>query len=201
VTASTALSIKSVATATPVFIYLITVCIATLNISVFLIVSSSFTSQSPKRAVTDKIELAKSPVPPNREPTPFATATNACLTMSITANKPLNVLFKFSEFVSLSFRCAVRFLNASVMLYSCCAVIGGKISRNASFTGLIILSTPSKAFLAASISAVLPPKSFQPCNILFLASADEFIIALNASLISVSNSFASSKSPTIISQL
>ena len=91
--------------------------------------------------------------------------------------------------------------HRSVISANCFPVIGGKISWNASRTGLTTLTNPSKTFFTASIIMVRPPRSFQSCNILFLASAEAFTMLPRALLTSVKSSFASSKSPIIISQL
>ena len=79
--------------------------------------------------------------------------------------------------------------------------MGGNISRKASFMGAITDIIPSKEFLKASTRATRPPRSFHPCNIEFRASAESLMIFPKTLLTSVKSSFASSKSPTIISHL
>ena len=76
---------------------LATVCTAFSNIFVVLIVSFSFTSQSPILAVTPNMLPPRSSTFPSKGDSPLNTAENACLMISRTANKPLNVRLRFSD--------------------------------------------------------------------------------------------------------
>ena len=138
---------------------------------------------------------------PRTEIIPLPNDVMALIPISNKENTPLNVSFKLFAVVSLIFKCDVSFFNPTLKEYNCLAVIGGKISLNASCIGFNILSRPSKVFFNESIIAVRPPKSFQSDKTLFRASAEVLIILLKVSLIPVKKLFASSKSPTIISQL
>ena len=164
-------------------------------------VSSNLTRYSPKFAVRLSIPLPAGKNAPTKSTIPPVTAVNACFNISSTANTPLNVLFRLLLVSSLILKFSVKSRIFLVISANCCPVIGGNISLNASLIGLAMLSKPSNAFFTASISMVRPPRSFQSCNILFRASAEALISPLNVSLTSVRSSFASSKSPTIISQL
>ena len=66
--------------------------------------SSILTRKSPILPVTPKTPPPRVLKPPNNGVIVLNNAENACLPMSKTANIPLNVLFKFADAVSLSFR-------------------------------------------------------------------------------------------------
>ena len=120
----------------------------------------------------------------------------------IMENIPSKVDFILSPYLS------VHSLNAfdksrifSVILISCSDVAGGNTSRNAFLIGLMIFIKPSNAFLSASTAAARPPFSAHSPTTLFRASADFPIISLNVSETLVQSFLASSKSPTIYSQV
>ena len=175
---------------------------------------TAFTNM-PDSLIDSRKEVRKSPIEPVTFKTPpprpvrllnnFEIPTIRVLTkstpMPITENNPLKVDLSFSDSSLLSLILAVISLIFSVMSYNCCAVVGGNTSRKASLTGSIILIIPSKALRRDSIKAVRPPKFFHPCSSSLRAFAESPMIPLNVSLISVRSSLASSKSPTIISQL
>ena len=116
-------------------------------------------------------------------------------------NKPLKVLFKLFDVVSLNLNLSVKFLKPSVNLAKSAPVIDLNTSEKASLMGLITDNTPSNAFLIPSIKFVRPPKSLQSLNILLRASADLLINPVRVSLTPVHKSLASSKSPMMILQL
>ena len=116
-----------------------------------LIASSSLTTQLPIVPVTLKKPLARLVSPSDNGRTALKAAKKPCFTMSTIANTPLNVFFRFSAVSPLTLKREVSSLIFSVSVYSCSPVMGGKISRNASFTGVTTLTTPSKAFRSASI--------------------------------------------------
>ena len=163
--------------------------------------SANATIPSPNLAVSPKIPPPRSPTVPNNDEPAFTTATNTCFTISTIANSPLKVRLRLSEAVSLSLNFEVRFFKPSVNPTSFSAVIGGNISRNASLMGVMTLFKPSYTFLKDSIKSSLPPKTFQFSSNSLRDSADLPMIAPIVSLTFVNNSFASSKSPTRISQV
>ena len=128
-------------------------------------------------------------------------ATIASLQILNIENKPLKVLFKLFDVVSLNLNLSVKFLKPSVNLAKSDPLIESNTSEKASFTGLTTDNTPSNAFLIPSIKFVRPPKSFQSFNTLLRASADLLINPVRVSLTLVHKSLASSKSPMIILQL
>ena len=144
-----------------VFTISTTVETALPKISVFFTVSSSLTRYSPKLPVSDNTPFPAGKKRPINSPIPPATALKACPTISSTANTPLNVFFRFFELSSPILNFAVRSRIRSVISANCFPVIGGKISLNASRTGLATLTSPSKTFFTASIIMVRPPRSFQ----------------------------------------
>ena len=131
---------------------------------------------------------------PENNPPPPENALNiepiAVLPMSNIENTPLNVSFIFAAVLSLILSFSVKFSNPLVSSISFFPVIGGKISRNASFTEPATLPTPSNIFLKPEIRESLPPPLFHSSNILFLASIPGFIRFSNPLLIPVSNSVA-----------
>ena len=169
-----------------------------VNISVSLMVSLSLTSQSPILAVTPSIPPPRSSRPPNKGEIALNTATNACFMMLSIANRPLNVRLSLSDAESLSFSFAVNSFNAFVNAASRSAVIGGKISRNASFIGLTMDPIPSQTFQKDSMRSSRPPSSFHPESISLRASAPLAKTSHIALARSVHNSVASSASPNIM---
>ena len=159
--------------------------------------------KSPIAAVILSIR-SKTPVTPppeNIPPIALLTITRTFLNISKIEKTPLKVLLILSAVSSLTFNFSVKLLIAEVILYNCSDVAGGNISLNASCIGFITSANALKEFLKASITSTRPPMSFQPCSRLFLESADFPIRELTTSLISVSNAFASSKSPIRISHV
>ena len=169
--------------------------------SLCLITLSSAVSHSPNEPVTVNILEANELLPPITVLIPFANPTNNCLPISIIANNPLNVLLKLFKVGSLILKFSVKLLILEVMLYNCSDVVGGNISLNAPPIALNTSNKPVATFLKDSIKSILPPKSFHPWSIWFLASALSFIIPPITSLIPVNNSLASLKSPIIISHV
>ncbi len=178
------------------------VSLTTENPFPVLIPSSSFIKNSPN------FEVAVSTPSPNDDIefplikfiNGFSTEVKACLPISKMENTPLKVVLSFSAAPSLSFNLEVNSFNPSVNPCSCSAVVSGNISRKASFIGEIIESAPFHVFQNELIRSFLPPKSFQPCNNSFLELAELLSISPIVSLTFVKSAFASSKSPTIISQ-
>ena len=169
-----------------------------VNILVSLTVSLSLTSQSPILAVTPSIPPPRSSRPPNKGEIALNTATNACFIMLSMANKPLNVRLSLSDAESLSFNLAVNSFRAFVNAASRSAVIGGKISRNASFIGLTTDPIASQTFQKDSMRSSRPPSSFHPESISLRASAPLAKTSYIALAKSVHNSVASSASPNIM---
>ena len=133
---------------------------------------------------------------------PPATFLIAVAKMSRTANIPLNVDLIWGPYFSVhSLNVAVRSLTLSVTLINCSEVTGGNISLNASLTGLTMFIKASKAFLTASIAAARPPFSAHSPTTLLRASEDLLIMSLSVSETLVQSFLASSKSPTMYSQV
>ena len=151
-----------------------------LNTSVSFITSLIETRKSPNEPVIDRNPSPTGRIYEITDFNAFVKAKNASLPISIIANNPLNVRFKFSDAVSLSFKFSVKLLNLSDKTNSFSAVIGGKISRKASFIGVITEIKPCIALRIPSIIAVRPPKSFHDCNRSLRASADALITDSNA---------------------
>ena len=158
-------------------------------------------SHSPKYPVTVRILLSPFVRKLNNGFIVLITAPIAFFAKATTEASPFTVFLRFSDDFSLILNFEVSSFSFSVKSKSCLAVKGGNISLIACFTGVMTLFRPSKAFLKASISAVLPPRSFQPLRSSFLASDCASINPPTTLLTSVQSFFASSKSPKIVSHV
>ena len=114
---------------------------------------------------------------------------------------PLKVRLSLSAVSSLIFIFSVNSFRLSVNSSNFSDVMGGKISRKASFIGLTIDAIPSQMFQKDSISFSRPPSSFQPFSISLRASAPLANTSHIALAKSVQSSVASSASPNIISKV
>ena len=134
--------------------------IAFPNTLVSFMLFRKLNSQSPRDAVVSKMLPPRPLKFPNNLTIPPANSFIKVHPISITENNPLKVDFNFSDVVSLILILDVKSLMASVILRSCCAVVGGNISRNASLIGAMIDAIPSHAFQKDSMRASRPPRSF-----------------------------------------
>ena len=121
-------------------------CIVWLKTSLFFAAWSRDTSHSPIFPVTLKTPEPRLPSPFVIGNTALTSAPIPCFTRSKTANRPLKVFFRFWESLSLNFKCDVNSFRPLVRFISCSDVVAGKISRNASPTGLTTLIRPLNAF-------------------------------------------------------
>ena len=125
--------------------------------------SLNLTRASPIDAVTSRILRSKAPrtaeinLKANENPPPINV-----LTTSKIANKPLKVLLIFSALSSLMIKFLVKSRILVIIFVRFSAVIGGNISRKASFIGVITLPRASQTFLKDSIKSSLPPSSVIP---------------------------------------
>ena len=99
-------------------------------------------------------------------------SANAVTTTFNTEAIPLNILvIAFKEF-SVGFNFSVSSLKPLVNFASCFAVGPGNTSVKPFFTAPNTLNKLLNILAKPAIKSSLPPRSFQPCSKLFLASAD-----------------------------